>query len=78
MVFNDGVLYVPPVASVTPPEEALYQTTLPLLAAAVNATLPLPHTDPPLLLLSDGVVRTVTSPDTLLIVLNPLLPVTTT
>ena len=78
MVFSVGVLYVLPVASVTPPVEALYHIMLPLPATADNDTLPLPHTAPPLLLLNVGVVRTVTNPDTLLVVLNPLLPVTTT
>jgi hypothetical protein len=51
---------------------------LPLPATADNVTLPVPHTLPPLLLLKLGVVLTVTCPDTLLVVLNPLLPVTTT
>jgi hypothetical protein len=78
VLLSIGVRYVPPVDSDTPPVEALYHTTLPLPATAVNVTLPPPHTLPPLLLLKLGVVLTVTNPDTLLVVLNPLLPVTTT
>ena len=78
MVLNNGVRYELPVASVTPPVDALYHTTLPLAAEADNVMVPLPQTLLPVLLLKLGVVLTVTCPDTLLVVLNPLLPVTTT